>query len=105
MTIFKNSCRSFIALLTVLLCFASCKEDQLQDITKDNTEEVVSTYAGSTEGYEDGPGDRAKFLIANYLSADKMGNLYIGDYNRIRKINQDGIVSTLAGGKQLGPGE
>lgn len=50
---------------------------------------VVSTIAGSTAGYMDGPGDIAKFLWPAGLGIDSEGNIYVADpySNRIRKIS------------------
>jgi hypothetical protein len=50
---------------------------------------VVSTIAGSTAGYMDGPGDIAKFAWPAGLGIDSKGNVYIADSysNRIRKIS------------------
>ncbi|MCF6347187.1 MAG: hypothetical protein L3J20_02650 [Flavobacteriaceae bacterium] len=60
---------------------------------------LVSTIAGSTEGYEDGKGEAAKFNFPYGLTVDKLDNIYVADYSnmRIRKITPDGTVSTLAG--------
>jgi sugar lactone lactonase YvrE len=66
---------------------------------------TVSTYAGaSTEGYIDGPASIAKFRYSNGIAADAQGNVYVADAgnNCIRKITPNGIVSTLAGGSQVG---
>ena len=50
---------------------------------------VVSTIAGSTAGYVDGPGDIAKFAWPAGLGIDSKGNIYVADVysNRIRKIS------------------
>lgn len=49
---------------------------------------VVSTIAGSTEGYADGDGDTAKFRFPAGLGIDAQDNIYVADANnnRIRKI-------------------
>lgn len=50
---------------------------------------VVSTIAGSTAGYKDGPGNIAKFTGPAGLGIDAAGNIYVADpySNRIRKIS------------------
>jgi sugar lactone lactonase YvrE len=47
----------------------------------------------------DGPGAAARFKSPRGIATDGMGNIYIADSENhtIRKINSDGIVSTLAG--------
>lgn len=48
----------------------------------------VSTLAGTSFGYADGPGTTAKFNLAGGIAVDKDGNIYLADTNnhRIRKI-------------------
>ena len=65
---------------------------------------VVSTFAGSTEGFADGTGDAAQFYLPFGVAVDSSGNVYVTDRenNRIRKITpadriEDRVVSTIAG--------
>lgn len=62
---------------------------------------LVTTYAGSPggEGCEDGRGSEARFYSPNGLAADRDGNVYVADSGcrLIRKIDQSGLVTTLAG--------
>ncbi len=65
---------------------------------------MVSTVAGTTYGYLDGPANLAQFAIPSGICLDNNGNLYIanrGTHN-IRKIDTDGNVSTYAGGSTSG---
>lgn len=60
----------------------------------------MTTLAGGTYGYKDGPGATAKFYFPADVDVDEQGNVYVADYwdDRIRKINPSGYVTTLAGG-------
>lgn len=60
---------------------------------------AVSTFAGSSYGFQDGPGNTAQFQFIKGIAIDGNGNLYVADENshRIRKITPAGVVSTLAG--------
>jgi hypothetical protein len=70
---------------------------------------VVTRFAGSNPsgnpcGSENGAGDVARFSFANGVATDGAGNVYVADTfnNKIRKITQAGVVSTLAGSGAFG---
>lgn len=70
-------------------------------IRKIETNGNVTTVAGDgTEGYQDGPGLKAKFGNMGDLDISADGTLYVCDAHnqRIRKISTDGMVTTIAGG-------
>ncbi len=57
---------------------------------------IVSLLAGSgISGYVDGNGASAQFQAPEYCSPGIDGNLYVGDDNKVRKIDGSGNVTTL----------
>ena len=62
----------------------------------------VSTLAGGTRGFVDGPADQARFDGPMGVAVDAQGNVYVADTwnDRIRVISADGRVRTLAGGER-----
>ncbi len=73
-------------------------------IRKIDTRGIITTIAGPGEGTgcfsgDGGPATEAHFCAPEHLWVDPEGNLYIADtYNRrIRKIDSNGIVTTVAG--------
>ena len=71
----------------------------------------VTVLAGQIggEGYADGDRSQARFWGPAALALDAVGNLYVADYNAVRKITPAGAVSTVVGsprtcGEQPGTG-
>ncbi|MFY0594021.1 cadherin domain-containing protein [Roseivirga sp.] len=60
---------------------------------------TVSTLAGGTQGFLDGQGESAQFNSPNGVAVDADGNVYVADSGnkRIRKIDTNGNVTTIAG--------
>ena len=72
-------------------------------IRKITTDGEVSTFAGSGEpGFADGTAENASFTAPRGVAVDNMGNVYVADVTKIRKITPGGIVSTLAGTDEFG---
>jgi hypothetical protein len=72
-------------------------------IRKISASGYVSTFAGSgSAGSIDGQGTSASFSEPNGIGIDYNGNLYVAHSNKIRKINNTGYVSTIAGRGSVG---
>ena len=76
-------------------------------VRKVDTSGIITTIAGiGEEGYtgDGGPATEARFYLPTGIDIDSSGNVYIVDRrnNSIRKINKDGIISTVAGNGTLG---
>ncbi len=69
-------------------------------IRKVNTSGIITTYAGSgIMGYsgDGGPATTAAMNELLAVATDKYGNVYVADKNRIRKIDTNRIITTIAG--------
>ncbi|RAK00290.1 putative secreted protein (Por secretion system target) [Larkinella arboricola] len=61
---------------------------------------IITTIAGTGgEGFngDGGPATQASLFSPGYLELDAQGNLYVSDLNRIRKIDRQGIITTVVG--------
>jgi trimeric autotransporter adhesin len=79
-------------------------------IRKVNAAGVITTFAGNgIYGYsgDGGPATLAELTLPEGLAIDGGGNLYIADYGggHVRKVNTNGIISTIAGGGTSGLGD
>ncbi|MBM3268667.1 MAG: hypothetical protein FJZ01_13560 [Candidatus Sericytochromatia bacterium] len=72
-------------------------------IRKITPQGMVSTYAGTTEGFSNGSVATAQFDNPYGVGVDAAGNVYVADWQNhcIRKIGTDGQVTTAAGGPDL----
>jgi len=81
------------------LYFADLGSDTIQKITPNGT---ISTIAGTGEGGysgDGGPATAAKLNVPSVSLGPDGGTFYIADYrnNRIRRIDPNGVISTIAG--------
>ncbi len=68
---------------------------------------VITTIAGNGSSGYSGDGGRAtaaSLFNPKGLSVDRIGNLYIADFNnhRVRKVDTSGIITTIAGNGSIG---
>lgn len=89
--------RKDIAFLSIALIFiVACKKQNHL---------TVSTVAGSgLMGSADGKGTDASFSNLMGLCLDEKGNIYVADSrnNKIRKVDAEGVVTTIAGSGSVG---
>lgn len=61
---------------------------------------IISNFAGTgTSGFsgDGGPATSAKLGSVTALTLDPQGNLYIAESNRVRQVDTNGIITTVAG--------
>jgi len=74
-----------------------CTAPRIRKVSPDG---IITTVAGTgVPGYsgDGGPGLNAQFSSPGQLAVDNLGNLYIPDGWRIRKLSADGTITTIAG--------
>ena len=80
-------------------------------IRKINTNGIITTIVGNgKQGYDgdNNPATEAELNLPVGVALDSLGNLYVTDFNnhRIRKVDQNGIITTIAGnGKKTYSGD
>ena len=77
------------------------ESNRIRKITPDGN---VTTLAGGSEGFADGPTTTAAFNTPSVLTLGPDGSLFVADTgnNQIRKITPEGQVSTVAGSGTAG---
>jgi trimeric autotransporter adhesin len=72
----------------------------------DHTTGIITTIAGNgNEGFsgDGGPATEAELDTPAGLALDRLGNLYIADYQRLRRVDRrTGIITTIAGNGNAG---
>ncbi len=74
-------------------------------IRKVDTSGIITTVAGNGLWGEDGDGGpavQARISFPKGIAVDTSGNLYIATHNRIRKVNTNGVITTVAGNGSWG---
>jgi len=78
------------------LYVADTGNNRIRKITFHNESANVTTLAGcGSEGHVDKLGTNAKFSYPSKIAVDVSGNVFVADH-RVRKINPEGMVSTIA---------
>jgi sugar lactone lactonase YvrE len=67
-----------------------------------NTGHVTTVAGNGQSGFADGDAATAQFFNPAGIVIDKQGNLFVADFNRVRKITVLGIVSTFIGKDSTG---
>ena len=72
-------------------------------IRKVDANGIISTFAGSGDIGDGGPATAAQLRTPFGVAVDGTGNIYVADRddNRIRKVDADGVISTVAGAGRL----
>jgi len=74
-------------------------------IRKVDASGIITTIAGngiSGFGGDGGPATQAQLRSPGALAIDSVGNIYISDRDRIRKVDTSGIITTVAGNGSWG---
>jgi sugar lactone lactonase YvrE len=85
----------YLSLLCFVLSFTSCTSSP-----PNNSSGTIETIAGTGEpGFlgDDGPAKEAMLERPFGIAIDEIGNVYIGEAARIRKIDTRGQITTIAG--------
>jgi streptogramin lyase len=79
---------------------------KLRRIDPETSQVTIVAGAGAGFAGDEGPCAKALFKQPKALSADRDGNLYIGDQQnfRVRRIDRDGMISTIVGDGTKGSG-
>ncbi|HEV7892082.1 MAG TPA: NHL repeat-containing protein [Pyrinomonadaceae bacterium] len=93
-----------IFIVCALMLLASCARLTERPKTPAGWRGVVSTLAGSgAPGYSDGAARETRFADPFGVAVAADGSVYVadaGEANRIRKVSPEGVVATLAGGRE-----
>jgi hypothetical protein len=76
-----------------------------QRVRKVSVDGTISTVAGGGNAVlgDGGPATSGQLNYPSSVVVDSLGNLFIGEYGRVRKVSRDGIITTIAGGGASDP--
>jgi sugar lactone lactonase YvrE len=68
---------------------------------------TITTVAGGGSAVlgDGGPATSGQLNYPVSIAVDSIGDLFIGEYGRVRKVTPDGIITTVAGGGPNDPGD
>ena len=71
-----------------------------QRIRRVTPDGIINTFAGGGSAVlgDGGPAISGQLNYPESIVADAAGNVFIGELNRVRKVNPDGVITTIAGG-------
>lgn len=89
------------------LYVADAWNHRVRKIARDGTITTVAGNGDDSSNGDNGPATAASLSVPYAVDFDAEGNMFIGEANghRVRKVNPDGIISTIAGGSGYTSGE
>jgi sugar lactone lactonase YvrE len=77
--------------------YISGKNNKIIRITPDGIASDFAGHPNGRAGNEDGMITTGRFSSTNDMAIDANDNIYVADYNRVRKVSPDGMITTIAG--------
>jgi sugar lactone lactonase YvrE len=78
-----------------------------QRVRRVSPDGTITTVAGGGSAVlgDGGPAIAGQLNYPNSIAVDNAGDLFIGEYGRVRKVTPDGMITTVAGGGPSNPGD
>jgi sugar lactone lactonase YvrE len=78
-----------------------------QRVRRVSSDGRITTAAGGGTAVlgDGGPATSGQLNYPNSIAVNSAGDLFIGEYGRVRKVTPDGIITTVAGGGANSPGD
>jgi sugar lactone lactonase YvrE len=77
--------------------YISGKNNKIIRITPDGKAADFAGNPNGRAGTQDGNMTTGRFSSTNDMAIDANDNIYVADYNRVRKVSPDGMITTIAG--------